>query len=99
MKFSFTAEAYSGEETEEEPEIIGTIPNMTVAVGREARIPCKVHNLGTYRVSGECDLTPTHVPIFLIHSMTAIESSRAPERVAGPERRRRRREGGDVHSS
>lgn len=42
---------------EEEPEIIGTIPNMTVAVGREARIPCKVHNLGTYRVSDVSHLT------------------------------------------
>lgn len=47
------AESDSEEEMEEEPEIIGTIPNMTVAVGREARIPCKVHNLGSYRVSVE----------------------------------------------
>ena len=30
-----------------------TIPNVTVAVGREARIPCKVRNLGSYRVSGK----------------------------------------------
>lgn len=40
-----------------EPEIISTIPNMTVAVGREARIPCAVKNLGSYRVSSFIQLS------------------------------------------
>lgn len=80
MKFSHTsthtAEVYSGEEVqEEEPEIIGSIPNMTVAVGREARIPCKVHNLGSYRVSAGDD-GESRDPITFIHSLTAMRSSR-----------------------
>lgn len=45
-----TAESHSIAE-EDEPEIVELIPNVTVPVGREARIPCKVRGLGTYRVS------------------------------------------------
>ncbi|RWS12630.1 lachesin-like protein [Dinothrombium tinctorium] len=33
------------------PKFIGTIPNVTVAVGRDAKIKCVVQNLGTYRVA------------------------------------------------
>lgn len=35
----------------DEPEFIEPIPNVTVAMGRDARIPCYVRNLGTYQVT------------------------------------------------
>ena len=34
----------------DEPEFIEPIQNVTVALGRDARIPCYVRNLGTYQV-------------------------------------------------
>lgn len=34
----------------EYPEFLEPIPNITVAVGREAKIPCLVRNLGPYKV-------------------------------------------------
>ena len=33
------------------PEFVGQVPNVTVQVGREARLPCIIRNLATYRVS------------------------------------------------
>lgn len=37
----------------DEPEFIEAMPNVTVALGRDARISCKVRNLGTYQVNIE----------------------------------------------
>ncbi|KAH9420910.1 hypothetical protein DERP_001344, partial [Dermatophagoides pteronyssinus] len=34
----------------DEPEFVGMIPNLTVSVGRDAKFPCIVNNLDTYRV-------------------------------------------------
>lgn len=34
----------------DEPEFIETMPNVTAALGRDARIPCYVRNLGEYQV-------------------------------------------------
>jgi len=34
----------------EEPEFVDQIPNVTVALGRDAKLPCLVNNLETYRV-------------------------------------------------
>jgi hypothetical protein len=35
----------------EEPEFVDQIPNVTIALGRDAKLPCIVNNLETYRVS------------------------------------------------
>lgn len=35
----------------DEPEFVGMIPNLTISVGRDAKFPCIVNNLDTYRVS------------------------------------------------
>jgi neurotrimin len=35
----------------EEPEFVDQIPNVTVALGRDAKLPCIVNNLETYRVA------------------------------------------------
>lgn len=51
LNFFFFTHLGGSSSENSEPEIISSIPNMTVAVGREARIPCAVKNLGTYRVS------------------------------------------------
>jgi len=32
------------------PEFIDSIPNVTVTIGREAKLPCSVQNLGGYKV-------------------------------------------------
>lgn len=37
--------------TQRLPEFVSPVPNVTVQVGREARLPCIVRNLATYRVS------------------------------------------------
>jgi hypothetical protein len=70
---------------EDEPEILEAIPNITVAVGRDARIPCKVRNLGTYRVSQSTlfvfcgrETTQNILPLFLCslsNLLTTLESS------------------------
>ncbi|XP_017494254.1 PREDICTED: limbic system-associated membrane protein-like, partial [Rhagoletis zephyria] len=33
------------------PEFVGQVPNVTVQVGREARLPCIIRNLATYRAA------------------------------------------------
>lgn len=33
------------------PRFVEPIPNVTVALGRDASLPCVVENLGTYKVS------------------------------------------------
>lgn len=35
----------------DEPRFAQPIPNVTVAVGRDANLPCVVEHLGTYKVS------------------------------------------------
>ena len=35
----------------DEPEFVGQVPNITVSVGRDAKFPCIVDKLDTYRVS------------------------------------------------
>ncbi|CAG2115353.1 unnamed protein product, partial [Medioppia subpectinata] len=35
----------------EEPDFVGHVPNVTAAIGRDAKIPCIVNNLDTYRVA------------------------------------------------
>lgn len=35
----------------EDPRFAEPIPNVTVALGRDANLPCVVENLGTYKVS------------------------------------------------
>lgn len=35
----------------DEPRFAQPIPNATVAVGRDASLPCVVENLGSYKVS------------------------------------------------
>ncbi|XP_054160630.1 lachesin-like [Oppia nitens] len=35
----------------EEPEFVGQVPNVTAAIGRDAKIPCVVKHLDTYRVA------------------------------------------------
>lgn len=35
----------------EEPRFVEPIPNVTVALGRDASLPCIVENLGTYKVN------------------------------------------------
>lgn len=35
----------------DEPEFVEQVPNVTVSVGRDAKFPCKVNKLDTYRVS------------------------------------------------
>ncbi|XP_067127907.1 neurotrimin-like [Centruroides vittatus] len=47
---TFTA-MQATEVPEIEPEFSQEIPNVTVAVGRDAKLPCHVDNLGTYRVA------------------------------------------------
>ncbi|CAG4966463.1 unnamed protein product [Parnassius apollo] len=37
----------------EEPRFAEPIPNVTVALGRDASLPCVVEHLGTYKVSLE----------------------------------------------
>ena len=32
------------------PEFVGDVPNVTVQIGREARLPCVIRNLASYRV-------------------------------------------------
>lgn len=34
-----------------DPKFAEPIPNVTVALGRDASLPCVIHNLGTYKVS------------------------------------------------
>lgn len=55
----FQTEEYSQVSQEEDssstaarllPEFVGQVPNVTVQVGREARLPCIIRNLATYRV-------------------------------------------------
>ncbi|UYV78493.1 hypothetical protein LAZ67_16001754 [Cordylochernes scorpioides] len=36
---------------EPRPHFLGVVPNVTVAVGKEAKLPCVVENLGSYRSS------------------------------------------------
>lgn len=36
-----------------EPRFAQPIPNVTVAVGRDANLPCVVEHLGGYKVSGD----------------------------------------------
>lgn len=43
----------------DEPRFAQPIPNVTVAVGRDANLPCVVEHLGTYKVS-------SHILIYLI---------------------------------
>lgn len=35
----------------DEPRFVEPIPNVTVALGRDASLPCIVENLGTYKVN------------------------------------------------
>jgi hypothetical protein len=35
---------------EETPEFADKIPNITVPIGRDSKLPCIVNNLGSYRV-------------------------------------------------
>lgn len=37
--------------SDSEPEFVEQVPNVTVSVGRDAKFPCKVNKLDTYRVS------------------------------------------------
>lgn len=52
----------------DEPEFVGQVPNITVSVGRDAKFPCIVNNLDTYRVSPSMEslfLESIHDPVFL----------------------------------
>lgn len=33
------------------PEFVGVVPNVTVQIGREARLPCIIQHLGSYRAA------------------------------------------------
>lgn len=35
----------------DEPEFVEQVPNVTVSIGRDAKFPCKINKLDTYRVS------------------------------------------------
>ncbi|OTF76971.1 hypothetical protein BLA29_008821 [Euroglyphus maynei] len=41
---------YTLQQQTDEPEFVGIIPNLTVSVGRDAKFPCIVNNLDTYRL-------------------------------------------------
>jgi len=40
----------------DEPRFAQPIPNVTVAVGRDANLPCVVEHLGGYKVSSQCNV-------------------------------------------
>ncbi|RVE41078.1 hypothetical protein evm_014271 [Chilo suppressalis] len=50
----------------EEPRFAEPIPNVTVALGRDASLPCVVEHLGTYKEINTCGLmSPNDAPAYM----------------------------------
>lgn len=50
--FKFADDFFPGAVIMDEPRFAQPIPNVTVAVGRDANLPCVVEHLGAYKVCG-----------------------------------------------
>lgn len=61
----------------DEPRFAQPIPNVTVAVGRDANLPCVVEHLGTYKVSMKKHIFCLHIYFYIENETKNIKKNKS----------------------